>query len=88
MTEFELVAAIKLLKPTAEFSFSETDYSTIQWQVLDGDAPTWSQIESAHLELEKIEQEKITREEAKRAAALAKLEAIGLDEDDLKALGL
>ena len=29
-----------------------------------------------------------TANEAKRSAALAKLEALGLDEDDLKALGL
>ena len=35
----------------------------------------------------KIEAEKVAAK-AKRAAALAKLEALGLDEDDLKALSL
>lgn len=56
------------------------------------------------IEREETEQEKLYRQElenkanlakqalavenAKRSAALAKLEALGLDEDDLKALGL
>ena len=36
----------------------------------------------------KKEKEAEAEAEAKRSAALAKLEALGLDEDDLKALGL
>ncbi len=35
MTSY-LVDAIKLLKPTAEFSFTDNDYSTIKWDVLEG----------------------------------------------------
>ena len=34
------------------------------------------------------EKQAIAEAEAKRSAALTKLEALGLDEDDLKALGL
>jgi hypothetical protein len=28
------------LKPSAEFSFTDDDYSTVKWDVLEGNAPT------------------------------------------------
>jgi hypothetical protein len=83
-----LLEAIKLLKPNAEFSFQENDYSTIKWDVLDGDAPTQAQIDVA---IEQIKADEITQAEAKaqaKAAAEAKLAALGLTTEDLKALGL
>jgi hypothetical protein len=83
-----LLEAIKLLKPNAEFSFQENDYSTIKWDVLDGDAPTQAQIDVA---IEQIKADEITQAEAKaqaKAAAEAKLAALGLTAEDLKALGL
>jgi hypothetical protein len=43
-----LLEAIKLLKPNAEFSFQENDYSTVKWDVLDGDAPTQAQIDDGN----------------------------------------
>ena len=76
-----IAKAIKKLKPTAEFSFNNDDYSTIHWDVLEGDAPTQTQIDAA------IEQIK-TNELAAKATAQAKLAALGLTTDDLKALGL
>lgn len=48
---------------------------------------TAEEIEQGLLAKQKADQER-AEAEAKRFAALAKLEAIGLDEDDLKALGL
>lgn len=83
-----LVRAIKKIKPTAEFVFSNNDYSTIQWHILEGDAPTQAQIDAA---IKAIEQEEAAAEieaAAKKAAAEAKLAALGLTADDLKALGL
>ncbi|NBW15196.1 MAG: hypothetical protein EBR82_45070 [Caulobacteraceae bacterium] len=80
--------AIKKIKPTAEFVFSNNDYSTIQWHILEGDAPTQAQIDAA---IKAIEQEEAAAEieaAAKKAAAEAKLAALGLTADDLKALGL
>ena len=35
---------LKKLKPTAEFSFTDDDYSTIKWYNLEGDAPTQAEI--------------------------------------------
>jgi hypothetical protein len=42
-----LVKAIKKLKPSAEFSFTDDDYSTVKWDVLEGTAPTQAQIDVA-----------------------------------------
>jgi len=76
-----LTKAIKKLKPTAEFSFNNDDYSTIQWDVLEGDEPTKSEIEAAIKQIKKDES-------AAKTSAEEKLAAIGLTTDDLKALGL
>lgn len=88
MDELDISKAIRLLKPTAEFSFNDTDYSTIKWDVLEGNAPTLAEIEAAHLEIKKAEAKIEADSLAKKAAAEAKLAALGLDADDLKALGL
>ena len=83
-----LVRAIKKLKPTAEFSFQEDDYSTIKWDVLEGTAPTQAQIDVA---IEQVKADEITQAEAKaqaKAVAEGKLAALGLTTDDLRALGL
>jgi hypothetical protein len=88
MTSEDLVKAIKHILPSAEFTFNEADYSTIEWIVLDGDAPTLKEIEVAHEEIKAIEAQLKINAEAKKAAAEAKLAALGLDSDDLKALGL
>jgi hypothetical protein len=53
--------AINRLRPTAEFSFSNDDYSTIVWDVLEGNAPTLAQVNK---EIEKI----IAEEEAAKIA--------------------
>ena len=84
----ELVEAIKKLRPTAEFSFQNDDYSTIKWDILEGEAPTQAEVDAA---IEAVKQEETQAEAeaaAKKAAAEAKLAALGLTADDLKALGL
>ena len=87
MSEY-LTRAIKLLKPTAEFSFTNDDYSTIKWDVLEGDAPTLEELQEALVKVEEQEAKAEADKAAKKAAAEAKLAALGLDPDDLKALGL
>lgn len=83
-----LVQAIKKLKPNSEFSYSGNDYSTINWVVLEGTAPTQSEIDATieQLKIEEINAEAIKAEA--KAVAQAKLAALGLTADDLKALGL
>jgi len=83
-----LVKAIKKLRPTAEFSITENDYSTVKWDILEGKAPTQAEIDVA---IEQVKADEIAEAEAKatqKAAAEAKLAALGLTSDDLKALGL
>jgi hypothetical protein len=83
-----LVKAINKLKPEAEFTFTNQDYSTIQWIVLKGDAPTQAEIDTA---IEQVKADEIAAEAkatADKAAAEAKFAALGLTTDDLKALGL
>jgi hypothetical protein len=83
-----LVKAIKKLKPTAEFSYTNDDYSTIKWDVLDGTAPTKAQIDKAIEDIKADEANAEIKTEADKASATAKLAALGLTADDLKALGL
>jgi hypothetical protein len=85
---FELVKAIKKLKPTAQYSLVENDYSTIKWDVLEGEAPTKAEIDQA---IEQVKADEIVEAEAKakaKKAAQAKLAALGLTVEDLQALGL
>ena len=83
-----LVEAIRKLKPTAEFSFIDNDYSTIKWDVLEGNAPTQKEIDVA---IQQVEADEIAKAEAKaeaKATAQSKLAALGLTVEDLQALGL
>jgi hypothetical protein len=80
--------AIRKLKPTAEFSFNDEDYSTIKWDVLDGKAPTQAEIDAAIIQIKEDEAQAIIDKAAAKAAAQAKLAALGLTLEDLTALGL
>jgi hypothetical protein len=83
-----LTKAIKALRPQAEFSFINDDYTTIIWDSLEGNPPTLNEINAA---IEKIKADEIqATKDAEKAklAAQSKLEALGLTSDDLRALGL
>lgn len=83
-----LTKAIQKLKPTAQFSYVDDDYSTIKWDVLEGNAPTKAEVDAAIEQIKADEAQAELDKAAKKAAAEAKLAALGLDTDDLKALGL
>jgi hypothetical protein len=78
-----LVKAIKKLRPTAEFSFIEDDYSTIKWDVLDGDAPTQAEIDAA---IEQVKADEITEATTKAAQKAALLDRLGITEDEARLL--
>ena len=83
-----LSKAIKKLKPNSEYSFTEEDYSSIQWYKIEGKAPTQAEIDDA---IEEVKANELTEVQAKadaKAAAQAKLAALGLTVGDLQALGL
>jgi hypothetical protein len=78
-----LVKAIHKLKPTAEFSFTDDDYSTIKWDVLEGDAPTKKQIDDA---IKAVKADEANQIEANATAKAALLERLGITEDEAKLL--
>lgn len=84
----DLTKAIKKLRPTAEFSYMGNDYSTIKWDVLEGDAPTQAEIDDAIKQVKVDEAQAELDKAEKKAAAEDKLMALGLTFDDLRALGL
>jgi len=91
----DLAMAIDKLIPSAEYFGSTNDNTEEAFTKLNWfdkrKKPIWEEIVSAY-ELVKIdlqaEKEMIANLAAKKAAAEAKLAAIGLTADDLKALGL
>ena len=83
-----LAKAIWKLRPNAEFSFINDDYSTIKWDILEGEAPTQTEIDAAIEQVKAEEAQAELDRAAKKAQAEAKLAALGLTSDDLKALGL
>jgi hypothetical protein len=83
-----LVDAIRLLKPNSEFVIRDNDYSTIEWHILEGEAPSQAEIDEAIEQVKEDDAQVELDKAAKKAAAEAKLVALGLDLDDLRALGL
>jgi hypothetical protein len=83
-----LVAAIRLLKPNSEFVIRDNDYSTIEWHILEGEAPSQAEIDEAIEQVKADDAQAELDKAVKKATAEAKLAALGLDADDLKALGL
>ena len=75
--------AIRKLKPGSEFSFTDDDYSTIKWDVLEGSAPTKSEIDAAIITIKKNE---LLDAETKAAAKAALLKRLGITEDEAKLL--
>jgi hypothetical protein len=78
-----LVKAIKKLKPNAEFSFTDNDYSTIKWDVLEGDAPTQAEVDDA---IEQVKADEAQAELDKAAKKAALLDRLGINEDEAKLL--
>jgi len=79
----ELFKAIKKVRPTAEFSFTDDDYSTIKWDVLKGDAPTQAEIDAA---IEQVKADELAEAEAKATQKAALLDRLGISEQEAKLL--
>ena len=74
-----LSRAIKFLRPTAEFSFTDDDYATIKWDVLKGDAPTQAEIDAA---LATLKANDLAEAETKAEAKAALLDRLGITADE------
>ena len=68
-----LISAIHKLKPNAEFSFQNDDYSTIKWDILEGKAPTQAEINKAITEIKANELTEAKNKAVQRQAILDRL---------------
>lgn len=82
MNEY-LVLAIKSLHPEAEFSFTDNDYSTIKFDIIDGDKPTLTQVNAEMARLKKADADRALKTAEDKAALL---ERLGLTEAEAKLL--
>lgn len=73
--------AIFSLRPGSEFVITDNDYSTIQWYVLEGEAPTLQEVET---EMERIAEEEANAEIDRQNRRAEILERLGLTEDEAK----
>ena len=78
-----LTLAILFLRPGSEFSYLDNDYSTIQWHILEGQAPTQAEIDAA---IEQIKASEAAEEAAKASAKAALLDRLGITEDEARLL--
>ena len=85
MKHIDKVKAIQFIRPNAEFNLIGDD---LTWLDSEQTKPTEAEIETGLVAYQaKIQADK-TEAAAKKSAAEAKLAALGLNADDLKALGL
>lgn len=83
MKAIEITKAIQRLRPTAEFSFQNDDYSTIKWDVLEGEAPTLAEIDAT---IEQIKIDEAQAEATKAAQKAALLNRLGITEEEARLL--
>jgi hypothetical protein len=85
MNHEEYVKSIKFIRPNSEFVLNGFD---LQWLDNENSKPTESEIEAGWIAYQEKIQLDIIEAESKKAEAQAKLAALGLTSEDLKALGL
>jgi hypothetical protein len=77
---------LTMLCPEKEWVISGDDFDSIQW--IKGEPITKAQFEAGFAQYDAWKAEQDSKAQADKAAAQAKLAALGLTADDLKALGL
>lgn len=85
MNHSQILASVQHIRPSAEFALRG---DKLDWLDKEQDEPTADEIEAGWISYQaKVKADK-ANELAKKAAAEAKLVALGLTVEDLKALGL
>ena len=77
---------LTMLAPNIEWVIYGDDFDSIQW--IKGDPITKAEFEAGFAQYDAWKAEQDAKEVTDKAAAQAKLAALGLTADDLKALGL
>jgi len=83
MDDKYLIKALRSLREGSEFTISDGNYSTIEWHVLEGVAPTQAEVDLMIAELIASDEASIAQKSAARAALL---ERLGITEEEAKLL--
>lgn len=75
--------AILSLRPNAQFTYTNDDYSTIVWDVLEGVAPTQDEIDAEIIRLDQYKKDQAAQVSVLKSSILDRL---GLTEEELKTL--
>ena len=83
--KIDIIKTIKAINPNAVVSVSGDDVNRIEWLE---NTPVIAKniILAKQLELQTEEDNKIAQQESKKQSAIAKLKALGLDEEEVKAI--
>lgn len=85
MEHKDKINAINFIRPNAQFTLLGDDLNWFDEEQIE---PTNAEIQAGYVAYQAKLEADIAEAAAKKAAAEAKLAALGLDADDLKALGL
>ena len=85
MKHNEIIESLNFIRPNTKWKLVG---EVLEWQDDEHIEPTQAEIQAGWTACQQAAAQAEAKAQAKRVAALAKLEALGLDEDDLKALGL
>lgn len=90
---FNIANALHSLVPGANWKYNDEDFSTLEWLSDDVIPPTKAEVEQ---ELQRLQyeydqeqlakQEELANKEAARQSAIAKLAALGITEEEAKAI--
>ena len=83
MDDKYLVKALQSLSAGSEFTITNGDYSTVEWNVLEGTAPTQAQIDA---EIVKIKAQEEADKATKATEKAALLERLGITAEEAKLL--
>jgi hypothetical protein len=83
--KIDIINSILAINPSAVVSVSGDDVNRIEW--LENTTPISNNIILAkQTELQIAEDNRIAQQESKKQSAIAKLKALGLDEEEVKAI--
>ena len=80
---YYLTKALLSLRPNSEFAFIEADYSTVEWHVLTGEAPSKAEVEAA---IKQVKIDEANAEKSRLDARNAPLAKLGITSDELSIL--
>jgi hypothetical protein len=87
-TKSQFIAELQVEYPVIQIGSDQVGYTDLTPAEYEGQIAEWADTLLAKQEAEALAEAEKAKAEEKRDAALAKLAALGLTPDDLKALGL